>query len=76
MDEQKPLGYPGRIFVWEGKPMDCIVLAVSKLGANLSVDNVWSVPDSFILMLSQAGNVRRKCTVVRRSMNQIGVQFD
>jgi hypothetical protein len=74
-DEQKPLGYPGRIFLWEGDPMDCILLDVSKGGATLSVDDIGAIPDTFVLMLSPGGGVRRKCKVVRRSTGEIAVQF-
>jgi hypothetical protein len=74
-EERKPLGYPGRIFIWEGEPVECIVLDVSKGGAMLSVHDVGAVPDTFLLMLSPTGGVRRKCKVVRRSMGEIGIQF-
>ena len=74
-EKRKPLGYPGRIFLWEGEPVDCILLDVSKGGAMLSVDDSGAIPDTFLLMLSPAGGVRRKCNVVRRSMGEIGVKF-
>jgi hypothetical protein len=72
---QKLLGYPGRIFLWEGQPMECVVLNVSKSGAKLAVPDVRAVPDTFVLMLSQAGGVRRNCKVMQRSMGEISVQF-
>jgi hypothetical protein len=48
---------------------------ISNGGAKLSVHDVGAIPDTFLLMLSLAGGVRRKCKVVRRSMGEIGVQF-
>jgi PilZ domain len=74
-EKRKPLGYPGRIFLWEGQPVDCILQDISNGGAKLSVHDVGAIPDTFLLMLSLAGGVRRKCKVVRRSMGEIGVQF-
>jgi hypothetical protein len=74
-EEPKPLGYPGRIFLWQGEPKGCVLLDVSKSGATLSVDDVGVIPDTFILMLSPGAGVRRKCKVVRRAMGEIGVQF-
>jgi PilZ domain len=75
MEERKPLSYPGKIFLWGDQSVDCTLLDVSKGGANLAVPEVRAIPDTFLLMLSQAGGVRRKCKVVRRSMGEIGVQF-
>jgi hypothetical protein len=72
---RKPLGFPGRIFLWGDQQVDCILQDVSKSGATLSVQNIEAIPDTFILMLAPAGGVRRKCKVVRRSMGGIGVQF-
>ena len=74
-EKRKPLRYPGRIFLWEGDPVGCILLDVSKVGATLSVDDVGAIPDTFVLMLSSGGGVRRKCKVMRRSIQDIGVQF-
>ena len=74
-EKRKPFRHPGRIFLWEGQPVDCIVVDISKGGAMLSVDDVGAIPDTFLLMLSPSGGVRRKCKVVRRSMQEIGVQF-
>ena len=55
--------------------IDCILQDISNRGAKLSVHDVGAIPDTFLLMLSLAGGVRRKCKVVRRSMGEIGVQF-
>jgi len=74
-ETRKPLGYPGRIFLWEGEPMGCTLLDVSKGGARLAVHDVGAIPETFLLMLAAAGGVRRKCKVVRRSKGEIGVQF-
>jgi hypothetical protein len=74
-EKRKPLGYPGRIFLWGREPMGCTLLDISKGGAKLAVYDVGAIPDMFVLMLSLAGGVRRKCKVVRRSKGEIGVQF-
>jgi PilZ domain len=72
---RKPLGYPGRIFLWGDQQVDCILQDVSKGGAKLAVDDVGAIPDTFLLMLSPAGGVHRKCKVVLRSIGEIGVEF-
>jgi hypothetical protein len=38
-EKRKPFRYQGRIFLWEGEPVDCIVLDVSEGGARMSVDD-------------------------------------
>ena len=74
-EERKPLGYPGRLFLWGDQQVDCILQDVSRGGATLSVHDAGAIPDTFVLMLSPGGGVRRKCKVVRRSMAEIDVQF-
>lgn len=72
---EKPVGYPGRIFLWGDLQVHCVMHDVSKRGAKLAVHDVGAVPDTFLLMLSPAGGVRRKCKVVARSIGEISVQF-
>ena len=73
--ERKQLGYPARIFLWGDQGVGCTVLDISNGGAMLVVHDVKAIPDTFLLLLSQGGGVRRKCKVVRRLIGEIGVQF-
>jgi hypothetical protein len=57
-------------------PLPCEVLDISSGGARLGL--LWEgnqVPDTFVLLLSTNGKVRRHCRVAWRKPNQIGVQF-
>jgi len=54
---------------------DCRMVDVSAFGARLELENVESVPDKFILVLSHDGRLRRQCSVVWRSENSIGIEF-
>ena len=53
----------------------CLMVNVSATGAKLVVEFPDKIPDSFVLMLSRNGGVRRVCDVKWRSGNTIGVKF-
>ena len=54
---------------------DCVVLDVSVTGARLALKPGTELPDQFVLILSKTGKVLRRCTVIWRKSNQIGVDF-
>jgi PilZ domain-containing protein len=68
---------------WQGVVSDkqgavlsrCLLVNVSATGAKLVVEFPDKIPDSFILMLSRNGGVRRVCDVKWRSGSSIGVKF-
>jgi hypothetical protein len=72
---RKPVGIPGRIVLSEGAPIECTLQDISQGGAKLSVLDLRAIPDTFVLLLSSSGSVRRNCKVVRRAMGEVGVQF-
>jgi hypothetical protein len=53
----------------------CTMSNVSAGGARLEPRNAVTVPDSFTLLLSPTGSLRRQCKVVWRSETAIGVRF-
>jgi hypothetical protein len=76
-------GAPRKEIRWEGLIIDhagsivgrCVMTNVSVTGAKLAFTAPTDVPDSFVLLLSKNGEVRRQCTVVRRSEMDIRVRF-
>ena len=60
----------------KGKPLHgCAVADISETGARLNVEDIDSIPDEFMLVLSRRGDAQRKCRVVWRKQRQIGVEF-
>jgi hypothetical protein len=53
----------------------CLLVNVSATGAKLAVEFPDKIPDSFVLVLSRNGGVRRVCDVKWRSGTTIGVRF-
>ena len=68
---------------WEGLMIDpdgsiinrCMMVNVSATGAKLLLPVSADVPDSFVLILSKKGEVRRQCEVTWRAEKSIGVRF-
>jgi len=48
---------------------------VSAVGAKLELQPESEIPDEFTLLLSKYGNVSRKCKVLWRSKNSVGIRF-
>jgi PilZ domain-containing protein len=63
------------IDIGDGKePIKCRVSNISHAGA-LLCDAPGQLPDEFNLYLTRDGNVGRRCRVVRRSENKVGLNF-
>jgi hypothetical protein len=56
---------------------DCLMFDVSQTGARLSVEGSLDglELDEFFLLLSSTGLAYRRCRMVRRAADQIGVEF-
>ena len=54
--------------------LDCVVRNISATGACVEVVSQKSVPDEFELVVTKDNSIRR-CRVVWRAGNRIGVQF-
>jgi hypothetical protein len=62
----------------DGKPIPgCQVCDVSAEGARLSLTaaELAKLPDEFILVLAKRAKVHRRCRVVWRADDEVGVQF-
>jgi hypothetical protein len=54
----------------------CVLSNASDHGACIDVEDSKLVPDKFMLLLSSSGKARRKCRVVWRKPQQLGVKFE
>jgi hypothetical protein len=73
---RRVISYPAAIIADDGTPpVGCALCNASQEGAQLIVAEPERIPDRFVLALSADGAARRKCRVVWRSGDQIGVQF-
>jgi hypothetical protein len=59
----------------QGARQDCLLVDISDTGARLELAAPAAMPETFRLLLSAGGEVRRECRVVWRSATQVGVQF-
>jgi hypothetical protein len=65
----------GRIAFNAGQStIECVIRNLSETGAKLHVSSVIGIPPTFELLLSD--NSRRKCRVVWRSLQEMGVTFE
>ena len=68
--------YNARILVDKNVPLiDCSISDISATGARIALENHETLPDTFMLLLTQNGGARRHCRVVWREEFMIGVQF-
>ena len=76
-------GAPRKNIRWGGTILDtdgavvtrCTMVNVSASGAKLAVKEPSALPNTFNLVLSTKGDVRRQCEVVWRADKTIGVRF-
>jgi hypothetical protein len=59
----------------DAPPRECLLCDASQEGALLSVAHPKSLPDEFTLALSVDGVARRRCRVMWRGRDQVGVTF-
>lgn len=57
-----------------GGAIDCVVRNLSETGAALSVQSPVGIPPEFNLIVA-ADNLNRRCQVVWRKENRIGIRF-
>ena len=73
---RRAITYPAFLEFGDGLPArECTLCDASQEGAQLAVADPNSLPDEFILALSSDGAARRRCRVIWRTENQIGVEF-
>jgi methyl-accepting chemotaxis protein len=54
----------------------CTLVDVSETGARLAVKDVTEVPDRFTIVMTARGVPYRKCRLVWRGANEVGVSFE
>jgi PilZ domain len=73
---RRAITYPAFLEFGDGLPArECTLCDASQEGAQLVVAEPNSLPEEFILALSSDGAARRRCRVIWRTENQIGVEF-
>jgi hypothetical protein len=65
-----------RLVLESGELCDCALSDVSDRGARINVHDSEVIPDNFLLLLAGGGAARRKCRVIWRQPQQIGVKFE
>lgn len=73
---RRSISYPATILLGgDALPIGCALCNASQEGAQLMVAEPDRIPDRFVLALSADGAAKRKCLVVWRSGDLIGVRF-
>jgi hypothetical protein len=65
-----------RLALDSGELCDCALSDVSDRGARINVHDAETIPDNFLLLLAGNGAARRKCRVIWRKPQQVGVKFE
>ena len=70
------LDYMARILSVAAEPIcDCALVDVSQAGARVAVLSIDMVPEEFILRFSTSSDVSRRCRVIWRKDDEVGVAF-
>jgi hypothetical protein len=78
---RKTFSQPAGLFHPDGKPIcGCVMRDISDTGARLRLEairesSIDELPSEFILSISKSGNVFRRCRLVWRRNNELGVHF-
>ena len=78
---RKAFSHPAGLFYPDGKRIcECIMRDISDTGARLLIEEprdseIDDFPSEFILTISKSGNVYRRCKLVWRRNNELGVNF-
>lgn len=73
---RRPMRYTAWIVLAPGQLQGCVVADISDTGGRLNVEDGEAVPGTFMLWLASNGSAQRKCRVVWRQKQQVGVTFD
>lgn len=75
-DLRQPLRYPAQIDVGDGSaPKTCLISNVSASGAKVAIPNADEIPDRLSLILAPEQGIRRRCIVVWRAPDALGLEF-
>ena len=74
--DRRVIRYPAQIDAGAGAPLcECTLYDVSEEGAQIRIGQSQNLPNEFTLVLSHEGAARRRCTVMWRSGERLGVRF-
>jgi len=75
-DHRRTLASPCWVDAGAGKqPIECRISDISKIGAKVTCRTSDQLPNEFSLYLTRDGNVGRRCKIVRRDNDDIGLEF-
>jgi PilZ domain-containing protein len=75
-DHRQPLKYPAKIDIGDGSPhLPCLLIDVSASGARVTVEDPGKIPGRFPLLLAAEHGTQRRCKVMWRDDNQLGLVF-
>lgn len=75
-DHRQTLKYPAKIDLGDSSPpLPCLLSDVSASGARVMVENPDKIPDRFNLLLAADHGSHRRCKVMWRNENQLGLAF-
>jgi len=60
----------------DGKRSKCLWTDISDKGACINLPDAQDIPDDFVLLLAETGSPRRRCRVIWRKPDQLGVKFE
>jgi PilZ domain len=72
---RQPMRYTAWIAPKPGELHGCVLSDISDAGARLGVEDIDSIPDTFMLLLARNGKALRPCRVIWRKPQQLGVAF-
>jgi PilZ domain-containing protein len=73
---RRTFGYPARLqFAGDAQPIACVIADISETGAQLQLLEAADIPNEFVLLIGGHADVQRRCRLIWRSRNKIGVRF-
>ncbi len=73
---RRPIRYTAWLVLEDHRLHGCQLSDASDTGVRLDVQDSNIVPDTFTLLLAGNGSAQRKCRVVWRKPQQVGVKFE
>jgi PilZ domain len=74
-ERRRPMRYTAWVALADEHRHGCVVSDASDSGARIDVQDSDILPDSFVLLLTSNGTVKRYCRVMWRKPTQVGVKF-
>jgi hypothetical protein len=56
-------------------PLECCIVDITDAGAKIELTGTQGFPEVFDLLLTRDGSVRRRCTIVWREVDALGLRF-